>query len=143
MQVWQDDRQRQREENLRNWNWEEVIDVDMIPDENIIDVDMIPDEDFSYLEEEEEVLIATLYKITSVTLKINNFLTLQVGHGLPLEDLFDELGLTDEDIMPIGVQPNMPNINGQRENVIRVLNRHRVYSVLDESDLMDETDDEE
>ena len=142
MQVWQDTRQSQREENLRNWNWEEVIDVDMIPDEDIIDVDMIPDEDISDLEEE-EVLIATLYKITSLTLKINNFLTLQVGHGLPLEDLFDELGLTDEDIMPNGVGPNMANINTQRENVIRVLNRHRVYSVLDGSDLMDETDDEE
>ena len=43
-QVWQDTRQRQREENLRNWNWVEVIDVDMIPDDDIIDVDTIMDE---------------------------------------------------------------------------------------------------
>nr|GEW21057.1 elongation factor 2-like [Tanacetum cinerariifolium] len=33
------------EENHGNWNYEEVIDVDIIPDEEVIDVDMIPDED--------------------------------------------------------------------------------------------------
>ncbi|GJV97626.1 hypothetical protein Tco_1549203 [Tanacetum coccineum] len=37
--IRQGPRQRQREENLRNWNWEEVIDVDLIPDEDMDGVD--------------------------------------------------------------------------------------------------------
>ena len=42
----------------------------LIPDDDIIDVDMIPDE---HIPDLEEVLIATLYKITSLRLKFNKF----------------------------------------------------------------------
>ncbi|PWA69218.1 hypothetical protein CTI12_AA236870 [Artemisia annua] len=118
--VWQDTRQRQREENLRNWNWEEVIDVDMIPDEDIIDVDMIPDEEVN----DADMILDEEFVDDDMILDE------EFGNGLHLEELFG-LRLTDEDIMPNGVRPNMPNINAQRDNTIQVLNRHRVYSVLD------------
>ncbi|GJW51113.1 hypothetical protein Tco_0092464, partial [Tanacetum coccineum] len=88
--IRQGPRQRQREDNLRNWNWEEVIDFDLIPDEDVdvdmttnvdilldVDmVDMVPDEEVADMVPDEE------------------------GYdGLHLEELF-ELGLYDDDIMP-------------------------------------------
>ncbi|GJV69945.1 hypothetical protein Tco_1485454 [Tanacetum coccineum] len=79
----QDPRQRQGEENLQNWNWDTVIDVDMTLDKG------------------------------------------DVG-GFDLEELFG-LGLDDEDIMPNLVGPN---INAQRQNTVQVLNRHRVYNIM-------------
>ncbi|GKE21389.1 hypothetical protein Tco_1432901, partial [Tanacetum coccineum] len=102
----QDPRQRQREENLRNWNWDAVIDVDMIPDEDeeMTDVDIIPTEEVIGVEmiPDEELIDVDM--------------TLNEGDagGLDLEELFG-LGLDDEDIMP---NPAGPNIDAQRQNTV-------------------------
>ncbi|GJZ81675.1 hypothetical protein Tco_0646669 [Tanacetum coccineum] len=107
--IRQGPQQRQKEEYLRNWNWEEVIDVDLIPDEDM-DVDMTPDVDMvpnvDMVPDEEGV------------------------DGLDLEELFG-LGLDDDDIMPNHVGPNT---NAQRQNTVQVLNRHRVYNIMYEND---------
>ncbi|GJS30350.1 hypothetical protein Tco_0490970 [Tanacetum coccineum] len=114
----QDPRQRQREENLRNWNWDVVIDVDMIPDEDeeMTDVDIIPTEEVIgviYLKFIKETYSpAPLYDFTEMIPDeelIDVDMTLDEGEsgGLDLEELFG-LGLDDDDIMP---NPAGPNIN--------------------------------
>ncbi|GJV70169.1 hypothetical protein Tco_1485678 [Tanacetum coccineum] len=57
--------------------------------------------------------------------------------GLDLEELFG-IGLDDGDIMP---NPAGPNINAQRQNTVQVLNRHRVYNIVNEGDLMSEDEE--
>ncbi|GJU48827.1 hypothetical protein Tco_1218382 [Tanacetum coccineum] len=125
----QDPRQRQKEENLQNWNWDVVIDVDMIPDEDeeMNDVDIIPSEEVIGVEmiPDEELIDVDM--------------TLDEGDagGLDLEELFG-LGLDDDDIMP---NPAGPNINVQRQNTVQVLNRHCVYNIMNKGDLMSEDEE--
>ncbi|GKA98577.1 hypothetical protein Tco_0826514 [Tanacetum coccineum] len=101
---------------LDHYEDEETTDVDIIPAEEVIGVEMIPDEEL-----------------------IDFDMTLDEGDagGLDLEELFG-LGLDDEDIMP---NPVGPNINAQRQNTMQVLNKHRVYNIMNEGNLM--SDDEE
>ncbi|GKC01540.1 hypothetical protein Tco_0987676 [Tanacetum coccineum] len=118
-----------RNESVLAHGLDHLIDVDMIPDEDeemngvdiilaeeVIGVEMIPDEEL-----------------------IDFDMTLDEGDagGLDLEELFG-LGLDDEDIMP---NPVGPNINAQRQNTMQVLNKHRVYNIMNEGNLM--SDDEE
>ncbi|GJV16127.1 hypothetical protein Tco_1361450 [Tanacetum coccineum] len=84
---------------------EEMTDVDIILTEEVIGVEMIPDEEL-----------------------IDVDMTLDEGDvgGFDLEELFG-LGLDNEDIMP---NLTGPNINAQRQNTVQVLNRHRVYNIM-------------
>nr|GEU64279.1 hypothetical protein [Tanacetum cinerariifolium] len=95
---------------------EKMNDADIIPAEEVISVEMILDEELIYVD-----------------------MTLNEGDvgGLDLEELFG-LGLDDDDIMP---NPVGPNINAQRQNTVRVSNRHRVYNIMNEGDLMSEDEE--